>query len=132
MSAPETRRGFLRGLVKLPLIGGGVTLIGAPTAVAEPITEQLLESYDAWLEYERRSLQWERNRGTEMVHRMNLPFVLQMYNRELRPKGPPTPCDYIPAANGGAQYHTGDEPPPSTRAALVLSAVGCDWRRGWL
>jgi len=30
------RRGFLRALAGLPLIGGGVTLVGAPTAVAEP------------------------------------------------------------------------------------------------
>lgn len=109
-----------------------MALIGAPSAVAEPITEQLLESYDAWLEFERRCLQWERNRGTDMVHRMHLPFVMQMYDREHQPNGPATPCDWIPAANGGAQYHHNGEPPPSTRAALVLSAVGCDWRRGGL
>lgn len=31
MSDPSDRRGFLRGLVSLPLIGGGVTFIGAPS-----------------------------------------------------------------------------------------------------
>lgn len=132
MSAPDTRRGFLRGLTTLPLIGGGVALLGAPTAVAEPITDQLLDSYDAWLEFERRSLQWERHRGTDMIHRMHLPFVMQMYDRDHQPKGLATPCDWIPAANGGARFHNGDELPPSTRAALVLSAVGANWREGGL
>lgn len=47
---PSSRRGFLRGLTRLPLIGGGVALIGAPTAVAEPLTPALLDSYEAWLD----------------------------------------------------------------------------------
>lgn len=132
MSAPASRRGFLRDLATLPLIGGGVTLIGTPTAVAAPITEELLESYDAWLEYERRLLQWERNRNREMHYRLHQPFVMQMYDREGRAKGPATPCDWIPADNLGAAFHDGSEAPPSTRAALVLSAVGCNWREGGL
>lgn len=36
MSGPASRRGFLRGLTTLPLIGGGVTLIGRP-AKAVPL-----------------------------------------------------------------------------------------------
>ena len=43
--APASRRGFLRGLTTLPLIGGGVALIGAPSAVAEPVTRSMLETY---------------------------------------------------------------------------------------
>jgi len=31
MITAQNRRGFLRGLASLPLIGGGVTLIGQPT-----------------------------------------------------------------------------------------------------
>jgi hypothetical protein len=131
MSAPASRRGFLRDLATLPLIGGGVTLIGSPTAVAAPITESLLDSYDAWLEFERRILQWERYRNTEMNYRLHQPFVMQMYDREGKPKGPATAGDYIPAANPGAQYHRGGEAPASARAALVLSAVGCNWREEW-
>ena len=50
------RRDFLRGLVSLPLIGGGVTLIGQPSAVAEPVTSDLLEAYKTWLFNEHRSL----------------------------------------------------------------------------
>jgi hypothetical protein len=79
----DTRRGFLRGLVHLPLIGGGITLIGAPSAVAEPVTKDLLYSYKSWLQMEHPRLNdWE------------------------------------------------SQPQPSTRAAGVLSAVGCDWRMG--
>ena len=36
------RRTCLRGLASLPLIGGGVALIGNPTAAAVPITGPLL------------------------------------------------------------------------------------------
>lgn len=115
------RRGFLRGLLSLPLIGGGVTLLGSPSAVAEPITDDLLDSYDAWLEYERRWLQWERYRNRDSVYRLSLPFRSEMEGWGQ--------YDMIPMANRGANFHGSDEPPASTRAALVLSTVGCDWRR---
>ena len=49
-------RAFLRGLAALPLIGGGVTLIGNPTRAAEPVTSDLLDAYNEWLFYERRML----------------------------------------------------------------------------
>src|SRR5215203_189673 len=32
--------------------------------------------------------------------------------------------------NLAGSFHGGDELRPSTRAAVVLSAVGCDWRQG--
>ncbi|KQP53653.1 hypothetical protein ASF39_19920 [Methylobacterium sp. Leaf108] len=63
---PASRRGFPRGLTTLPLIGGSVALIVAPSAVAAPITDDLLDSYDAWLEYERRWLQWERHSNSDL------------------------------------------------------------------
>ncbi|TXM67465.1 hypothetical protein FV226_21780 [Methylobacterium sp. WL12] len=127
MSAPSDRRGFLRGLVSLPLIGGGVTLIGSPTAVAMPLSEQLLDSYDAWLEYERRYLKWERyrDRRPEVTPGMACVWLNQATGETY---------DYVPCANGGSMYHSSDNPArqaqPSSRAALVLSAVGCDWREG--
>ena len=34
-------------------------MIGNPAAAAEPVTEELLHSYSAWLHYERRFLSWE-------------------------------------------------------------------------
>lgn len=36
---PSSRRGFLRGLAGLPMIGGGVAIIGSPTAAAVPVNE---------------------------------------------------------------------------------------------
>ena len=126
---PEpNRRGFLRGLTTLPLIGGGVTLIGAPTAVAEPVSQALLDSYDAWLDAERRFLKWERHRKPMADQHTPRPQCVwydpatgQMF-------------DYVPAANAGHAWHySGDprlQPQPSTRAALVLATVGCDWREG--
>ena len=48
------RRSFLRGLATLPLIGGGVTLIGNPTAAAVPVTDMLLQRYGLFLAIEAR------------------------------------------------------------------------------
>lgn len=41
----RTRRGFLGQLATLPLIGGGITLIGQPTAAAVLVTPDLVEAY---------------------------------------------------------------------------------------
>jgi len=49
MSEQFPRRGFLRSLVSLPMLGGGVALIGTPHAVAEPITTGLMQSYRRFL-----------------------------------------------------------------------------------
>jgi hypothetical protein len=38
MSDLLARRDFLRSLAHLPLIGGGVTILGNPTAAAVPVT----------------------------------------------------------------------------------------------
>lgn len=129
MTAPASRRGFLRGLTTLPLIGGGVALLGSPTAVAEPITTDLLNSYDAWLEYERRHLRWERFKTPLWdVHNPGLQSVWYDSVRKQH-------FDYVPVANAGGRYHLSDDPKlqaqPSTHAALVLSAVGCNWREGF-
>ncbi len=40
------RRSFLRGLVSLPLIGGGVTLIGRPAAAVPLIQAAALPTFD--------------------------------------------------------------------------------------
>ncbi len=111
------RRGFLRGLATLPLIGGSVAILGKPTQAAVPVTIDLMQSYQAWLHYEHRMLSYEMagydvrlSRGIEGCTHMN---------------------------NPGADYHfrqpyTGrplagwpEAPQPSTRAAVVLSALGC-------
>lgn len=108
MTGPHDRRGFLRGLASLPLIGGGVALIGNPTAAAEPVTAALLDSYDAWLHFERRYLAWERFGSTTSGRAVLLD-------------------------NSGGRFHGSPDltryPQPCSRAAIVLSAVGCDWRQ---
>lgn len=104
---PEpNRRGFLRGLTTLPLIGGGVTLIGAPTAVASPVTTELLTNYETWLNIEAARVASERDR--------NASGTITTF--------------YTPAWH----WHDADRElaRPSSRAALVLAAVGCDWRAG--
>ena len=40
------RRTFLRGLVSLPLIGGGITLIGAPSAPVPLVQTAALPAFD--------------------------------------------------------------------------------------
>ena len=120
---PMPRRGFLAGLARLPLIGGSVALLGRPSAVAEPVTRDMLFSYKDWLKYEHRMLCWELPRYDHEKARM------------LESVGGSSGCpggDWhfqwsLPGARGPAGWL--DAPQPSTRAALVLSAVGCDWRR---
>lgn len=125
MSRPASRRGFLSGLATLPLIGGSVALIGSPSAVAEPINDMLLETYDTWLFYERRWLQWERfgSRGT-----INPDERFAILDRATG-----RAFDYVSMANEAGRYHGREgENPASSRAALILSTAGCDWRKGGL
>ena len=112
MTNQNNRRGFLRGLVTLPLIGGGVTLIGNPTAAAEPITPKLLACYSNWLHMERR-----------------------LVCMEMFPELGPRAEDFILHSTGANNFHFphgkawNEAQQPSSRAALVLSTVGCDWRQ---
>ena len=105
------RRSFLRGLAALPLIGGGVTLIGNPTAVAVPVSNDLLASYDQWLFYERRFLVREQygHIGDDMVRAMERVVPVN------------TAADEFHFPREGSWR---DVPNPSTRAAVILSAAG--------
>lgn len=117
---PTSRRSFLRGLTTLPLVGGGVTLIGAPTAVAEPTTRELLRTYDAWLHFERCSLKMEYEGGYQ---------AREVEAWTLRPDG--SAYSYLPLDTAGSRFHWREERRGAAdRAALVLAAVGCDWREG--
>jgi len=62
MSDPILRRGFLRQLCGLPMLGGGVALLGAPTAVAEPVTSGMLDAYRSFLIGELNLVERERPR----------------------------------------------------------------------
>jgi len=113
----------LRALAGLPLIGGGVTLIGQPTAVAEPVTYDLLEAYKTWLQYEWRFLCWEMAMLPDLVAK-HYPQVAGEPDNGKRYDEIRKIHVYV---GESGSYHPSSMP-ASTRAALVLSAVGCDWR----
>lgn len=125
MTGPASRRSFLSGLATLPLIGGSVALIGSPSAVAEPVNDMLLETYDTWLFYERRWLQWERYGSRSEINPDDRFAILDRSTGRA--------FDYVSMINEAGRYHGREgESPASSRAALILSAAGCDWRKGRL
>lgn len=116
MSAPASRRGFLRGLASLPLIGGGISLLGKPTAVAEPVSRELLLAYSEWLRVERNRVHAELFGLTDrpdLLPYSAMPITLEPNNPFYVP---PRPEMCVPG-------------PASSRAALALAAVDVEWRR---
>ena len=107
----SSRRGFLQGLAKLPLIGGGVTLIGSPVRADVEVTRRLLETYHTFLSQERRWLAWERAKGERVAYEWHRD--IEWFNN------PAGSFRYCSSDRGGED--------PSSRAAIVLSAVGCGW-----
>lgn len=130
MTGPASRRGFLTGLTALPLIGGGVTLIGQPTAVAAPVTDQLMIHYLGFISREFRELMVEMDR--RQIEK-SVAACLH-WNGFVRP-GYVEECEAhtrerlswmnVPDLVSKGQLQAAA--PPSSRAALVLSTVGCDW-----
>jgi hypothetical protein len=120
------RRGFLRSLAALPLIGGSVSLIGAPTAAAVPTTPDMIEAYKTWLAMESRFLTWEMAGDPIFIERYRHDLEVDSDRRQLADRIGRS----LAFVGDSGNYHF-DVPgaAPSTRAALVLSAVGCDWRR---
>ena len=115
----EDRRAFLRGLVSLPLIGGSVALIGQPVAVAEPVTVDLLSAYKTWLHFEQKAVSWELADHPEMIARYGSTRGGRFRLCQGR-------HDFV---GQSGDFHDFSDPlrSASTRAALVLSTVGCDW-----
>ena len=88
----------------------GVPAHVMPGAASMPADERenLLNAYHCWLDNERRWLAWERaGRDKEKFHDYLHWVIYQGHN-----------------ANA---FHP-SERPASSRALVVLSAVGCDWR----
>jgi hypothetical protein len=81
-----------------------------PPGAAEPATRQMLYVYDAWLFMERRLLLMERFPDPELRAFVESQPALSL------------PTDRFFFGSGEKKAS------PSTRAALVLSAVGCGWR----
>jgi hypothetical protein len=101
------RRGLLKSMAALPLFISPAFALRR--SAAEPITPELLRAYDNWLFYERLMLVGEEHPGTDLWRAI----------------------DHIPQSVGHTfHFPTArdwrDVPLPSTRAALVLSAVGVD------
>ena len=119
MTRPANRRGFLSGLLSLPLIGGGVTLIGAPSAVALPTSLPLLEAYKHWL---------AREYGETMIEVAGLKARTERADRAMR--WCRDWCEDNRTLGVPGTFESPLMSPPSTRAALVLSAVGHNWREG--
>lgn len=113
-----TRRGFLSSLASLPFIGGGVKLIGAPSAAAVPVSLELLRRYRLFLNKELFATQTEIVSIESPRHFVDMGFSLSDPSswRGL-PLWWPTPDDHVldpPLTHS----------PASTRAAVVLGAAG--------
>lgn len=126
MTTASSRRGFLRGLVSLPLIGGGVTLIGAPTAAAAPVTPTLLRAYADWLAVEYGEALIELDTIVAVDKKVKDALAIERFRREWCSEN----LSLNPPSCGGRRFERPPVNAPSTRAAVVLAAVGHDWREG--
>jgi hypothetical protein len=114
VSSVSNRRGFLRGLATLPLIGGSVALMGQPSAAAVPVTDDLMHSYKSWLYMEHKMLSYEiAGHDYEKSLHVEDMFYLGM---------PGDKWHFQWSGRGPAGWI--DAPQPSTRAAVILSAAG--------
>ena len=107
------RRAFLRGLASLPLIGGGVTLIGNPTAAAVPATYDLLDRYMDFLAIELRETVIQSREMYAARHGHGGSWVRETTMRQMWAPERPW-LQAILDADGK----------PSGRAAVILSAAG--------
>lgn len=115
--AQNSRRGFLRQLCSLPMIGGGVTLIGKPTAAGVPVTLELVEQYTNWLAREHGHAMIERSMFRGPLDYPDRPDVHRAYVEDSQRWVEDMKLFRIPDASNLGSL-------PSTRAAIVLSAVG--------
>lgn len=110
------RRTFLRGLASLPLIGGGVTLIGNPTAAAVPVTDALCDRYVDWLSVELGEALMEREGRCAPSGHADFAIDFRRewcrQNRTLNPDPTSERFRLLPMVA------------PSSRAAVILSAAG--------
>ena len=106
---------FLSGLAGLPLVGGSVALIGRTTAAAVPVTTALLESYRDWLAVELGETLCELAPRYQPEHAALASRFRREWCRETYVLNP----DF-----GPDRFATPPTVPPSTRAAVVLSAAG--------
>ncbi|RYC28753.1 hypothetical protein D3273_27650 [Lichenibacterium minor] len=112
-----SRRDFLRGLVSLPLIGGGLTLTGNPTAAAVPVTPVLQDRYIAWLANEHAAALFERDMPGSVANEEHLRLCTDWHFARAR-----VPLWWFPEAPDIERVTAYSK--PSKRAAVILSAAG--------
>jgi hypothetical protein len=122
----------LRQLCTLPMLGGGVALLGAPTAVAEPVTSGMLDAYRSFLRGELNLLERERPRELFAPY-VPCPEVAKDDPAYLLWAEEVIAVHEERGREANARHlRTMAMPvfrsPASTRAALVLSTIGFDWR----
>lgn len=118
-----SRRGFLSSLARLPLIGGGLALLGQPTAAATPVTLGLMRTYRDFLSRELLTVAAEidmirapwRHFGPAAHEHWSLSDYRTFLDRI---PGVTFVCEDGPATRAV------EAAPPSTRAAVVLAAAG--------
>ena len=115
---PILRRGFLRALAGLPLIGGNIALIGEPVAAATPISLDLLRRYAIFLGRELQAARIEM----ELIRSPRY-----FADRGLSLNDPETwrsEAWWMEIPKEPAVEALITSRPASTRAAVVLSAAG--------
>jgi len=110
------RRAALGALASMPALA----ILGAPTAAAEPVTRALLERYVAWLANEHAAALVE----LYPIDPTSSDAASRMASWESQRRQ--TPLQWFPDAPDIERLVTATK--PSTRAAVVMSAVGCEWR----
>jgi len=109
------RRAFLHGIASLPLIGGSVALIGNPTRAAVPVTTALLERYSDWLAVEYGETLIELAPRYQPEHAVYVTRWRREWCRDNRTLNPDPDL---------GRFNAPIVLPPSTRAAVILSAAG--------
>ena len=126
LTTPMPRRGFLRALANLPLIGGSIMLLGTPSAAAVSISVDLLRKYRLFLNKELFATQIEIESVVSPFHFANMGFSLSDPSSwSGLPMWWPTPDDSVLDS-------LVTQKPPSSRAAVVLSAAGLSLAAGAL
>lgn len=117
-SITPSRRGFLRALAALPLIGGGIKILGEPTAVDVPISPAILRRYSGFLSRELFAAQAEIRflECPDGFNDMGLSLT-DASTWKAMPLWWETPPDHILEAVVTAK-------PSSSRVAVVLGAAG--------
>ena len=111
----------MQGLATLPLIGGSIALIGQLSAVAVRPDLELIARYTQWLAIEFGKSIIERTYLRQLRDDPAFAVHARDWRREWCRETPPLACfgSFAPSL----------APPPSSRAALVVSAVGHEWRK---